>query len=61
MRISFSGGTKIEYTKKRKDKKEGLIGNIIDYFASKIQFCDFYQYDAHHIPPILNQINFNVD
>ena len=47
--------------KKRKDKKEGLIGNIVDYFASKVQLCNFYQYDARHIPPILNQINFNVN
>ena len=44
-----------------KDKKEGLIGNIVDYFASKIQFCNFYQYDARHIPSISKQINFNVN
>ena len=59
--MSFSRGKRCNVGKIGKDKREELIGNIIDYFAFNIQFCNFYQYDVHHILPILNQINFNVN
>jgi len=44
-----------------KDKREESSGNIIDYVAFNVQFCNFSQYDADHIPSIINQINFNIN
>jgi hypothetical protein len=47
--------------KKGRIKRRGHLEISLIILHSLARICNFYQIDTHHITPILNQINFNIN